>query len=170
MNDNQPPIVPSPEPESLPSKGKSGRFWQWFWLTFLVVSLAYAWYSFYVPSGGAVWAVDYTTAQKQAVESDKPIIIFFTAKWCSPCRVMKREVWADEQVMATVNETFIPVMIDVDDPAAAAIVNRYRVGGTPITIITDSTGNVVQYKQGRISKADFLEWVGELDPSAVEDL
>ncbi|MBW2714196.1 MAG: thioredoxin family protein [Deltaproteobacteria bacterium] len=169
MNDNQPPIVPSPEPESLPSKGKSGRFWQWFWLTFLVVSLAFAWYSFYAPSTRAAWAVNYTTAQEQAVESDKPIILFFTGKWCSPCRIMKREVWADEQVMATVNEAFIPVTIDVDDPNAAAPLNRYRVGVTPTTIITDSKGNVLQYRQGRISKADFLEMLGQLDPPAVKD-
>jgi len=32
------------------SKKKSHPFWQWFWLTFLVVSLWYAWYSFYVPT------------------------------------------------------------------------------------------------------------------------
>ncbi|MCP4800044.1 MAG: DUF255 domain-containing protein, partial [bacterium] len=152
MNENKPPIVPTTEPESLPSKGKSGRFWQWFWLTFLVVSLAYAWYSFYVPSNRATWTVNYTTAQEQAVESDKPIILFFTGKWCSPCRIMKREVWADEQVMATVNDAFIPVMIDVDDPNAAATLNHFRVGVTPTTIITDSKGNVLQYRQGRISR------------------
>jgi len=82
---------------------------------------------------------------------------------------MKREVWADEQVMATVNEAFIPVTIDVDDPNAAAPLNRYRVGVTPTTIITDSKGNVLQYRQGRISKADFLEMLGQLDPPAVKD-
>ncbi|MCP4144348.1 MAG: thioredoxin family protein [bacterium] len=169
MNENKPPIVPTTEPESLPSKGKSGRFWQWFWLTFLVVSLAYAWYSFYVPSNRATWTVNYTTAQEQAVESDKPIILFFTGKWCSPCRIMKREVWADEQVMATVNDAFIPVMIDVDDPNAAATLNHFRVGVTPTTIITDSKGNVLQYRQGRISRADFLEMLGQLDPPAVND-
>ena len=104
-------------------------------------------------------------AQKQAVESDKLIIIFFTGKWCSPCRIMKREVWADEQVMATVNEAFIPMMINVDDSNALATLNRYSVSVTPTTIITDSKGNVLQYKQGRISKADFFELLEKLDPS-----
>ncbi len=169
MNEKKPPIEPPTEPESLPSKGKSGRFWQWFWLTFLIVSLAYAWYSFYVPSNRDTWTVNYTTAQEQAVESDKLIILFFTGKWCSPCRIMKREVWADEQVMATVNDAFIPVMIDVDDPNAAATLNHFRVGVTPTTIITDSKGNVLQYRQGRISRADFLEMLGQLDPPAVND-
>ena len=170
MNDNQPPVMPSHKTESLTSKGKSGRFWQVFWLTFLAVSLAYAWYSFYAPSNRIAWADNYTAAQQQAVESDKPIILFFTGKWCSPCRIMKRQVWADEQVTATVNEAFIPVTINVDDPNAAATLSHYGVSATPTTIITDSRGNVLQQKRGGISKADFLELLGKLDPSAVEDL
>ncbi len=165
MNDNQPTIKPSTESESLPIKGKPpNRFWQVFWLTFLVVSLGYAWYSFYAPSNGIAWADDYTTAQQQAVESDKPMILFFTGSWCSPCQIMKREVWADEQVANTVNPAFIPVTIDVDDSNAAAALSRYAVGATPNTVITDSKGNVLQQIQGRMSKAEFLELLGELDP------
>ncbi len=166
MNDNQPLIMPSPEPESLPSKGKPGRFWQVFWLTFLVVSLGYAWYSFYAPSNRIVWVANYTVAQQQAVESDKPIILFFTGKWCSPCRIMKRNIWADEQVAASVNAEFIPVTIDVDDPNAAAALSRYRVGVTPTTIITDPQGKVLEQVEGGMGKTDFLELLGRLNPSA----
>ena len=145
---------------SLPGKGKSGRIWQVFWLFFLVVSLAYAGYSFYAPSNRITWAANYTTAQQLAVESDKPMILFFTGKWCSPCQIMKRQVWADVQVMATVNESFIPVTIDVDNPTAAPTLRRYGVRVTPTTILTDSMGNVLQQKQGRMSRAGFIELLG----------
>lgn len=74
---------------------------------------------------------------------------------------MKREVWADEQVMVTVNEAFIPVTIDVDNPGASATLSRYSVWATPTTIIADSKGNVLQYKQRGMSKADFLEMLGK---------
>ena len=57
---------------------------------------------------------------------------------------MKRNVWADEQVTASVNAAFIPVMIDVDDPDDASVLVRYNVGGTPITIVTDPNGNALQ--------------------------
>ena len=162
MSHNKPTVTPSTDPETVTSKGKSGRFWQVFWLAFLVVSLAYAWYSFYAPSNRIAWADDFIAAQQQAVESDKPIILFFTGKWCSPCQIMKREVWSDELVTATVNAAFIPVRIDVDDPNAATTLSRYGVGATPTTIITDSKGNVLQHKQGRMSKADFLGLLGQL--------
>jgi thioredoxin 1 len=166
MNDNQHLKTASPEPESQPSKGKSGQFWQVFWLTFLVVSLGYAWYSFYAPSNRIVWAANYTTAHQQAVESDKPIILFFTAKWCSPCRIMKRNVWADEQVMNTVNSAFIPVTIEVDDPVSAAALSRYRIGVTPTTIITDPQGKVLARIEARMDKTNFLELLRRLNSSA----
>ncbi len=166
MNDNQRRVAPEP----LTSKGKSGRFWQVFWLTFLVVSLAYAWHSFYAPSNRIAWVENFAVAQRQAGKSDKPMILFFTGKWCSPCQIMKRQVWADDQVMNTVNAAFIPVMIDVDDSNAAATLSRYEVGATPTTIVTDSDGNVLRWKQGGISKAEFLELLGELDPPTTEDL
>ncbi len=166
MSDNQPTVTPSTEPESMTSKGKPGRFWQVFWLTFLVVSLGYAWYSFYAPSNRIVWVANYTVAQQQAVESDKPIILFFTGKWCSPCRIMKRNIWADEQVAASVNAEFIPVTIDVDDPNAAAALSRYRVGVTPTTIITDPQGKVLEQVEGGMGKTDFLELLRRLNPSA----
>ena len=162
MSHNKPTVTPSTEPETVTSKGKSGRFWQVFWLAFLVVSLAYAWYSFYSPSNDIAWADNFTAAQQQAVESDKPIILFFTGKWCSPCQIMKRQVWADEQVMNTVNAAFIPVTIDVDDASAAATLSRYGVAATPTTIITDSKGNVLQQKLGGMTKADFLDLLGQL--------
>lgn len=79
---------------------------------------------------------------------------------------MKRNVWADEQVAALVNARFIAATIDVDDPDSAAALSRYRVGPTPNTIITDSQGKVLQQKEGGMGKAEFLELLGKLNPSA----
>ncbi|MCY2962540.1 MAG: thioredoxin family protein [Planctomycetota bacterium] len=170
MNDIQPQLPPSTEPASRPARGKVFPFWRWFWLSFLVVSLVYVWYCFYVPSNRVAWAANYSSAQQNATQSGKPIILYFTGKWCVPCRIMKREVWADEQVTAAVNAAFIPVTIDVDDPDAAETVNRYGVGATPNTIITDPQGNVLLHRQGGMGKADFLEMLGKLKPSATNGL
>jgi len=94
---------PSPGISEPPAHKRVFHFWRCFWLTFLAVSLAYAWYSFYVPVNSIAWADNYTSAQQQAAESGKPIILYFTGEWCVPCRVMKRQVWADEEVKTSVN-------------------------------------------------------------------
>ena len=158
----------SPAPansETPPGRKRVLHFWRCFWLTFLVVSLAYAWYSFYVPSNSIAWADNYTTAQQKAADSGKSIILYFAGEWCSPCRVMKRQVWADEEVKTMVNSQFIPVAIDVDNPDHAGVMTRYNVSGAPVTIITDSQGNVLDWRAGGIGKSEFLELLGSSDPS-----
>ncbi|QDU58847.1 thioredoxin family protein [Aeoliella mucimassa] len=148
---------------------KKSPFWRGFWLTFLVVSLAYAWYCFYVPNNDIAWAGNFAAAEQQAAASGKPMVLYFTGQWCVPCRVMKRQVWADDEVKTAVNADFVPVMIDVDDPQDESLVARYNVRGTPITIITDSAGNALRWRVGGISKAEFLELLREPTPTAAEE-
>jgi protein disulfide-isomerase len=107
------------------------------------------------------WISDFTEAQEQSIQSDKPMILFFTATWCVPCRIMKRTVWADEEVASKVNEQFIPVMAYADDPAMADVFSRYQVGATPATIITDPQGNALQWELGKMEKPDFLKWIDQ---------
>ena len=170
MNDLQSQLPTSSDSKSLPNRKPFFHFWRVFWLSFLAVSLVYVLYCFYVPSNGVAWADNYTVAQEQAVQSGKPMILFFTGKWCVPCRIMKRNVWADQQVTATVNAAFIPVMIDVDEPDAAAAMTRYRVGVTPNTIVIDPQGNVLRQRQGGMGKAEFLELIGALNSPSAKDL
>lgn len=144
------------------AKKQSHPFWKFFWLSFLVASLAYAWYSFYAPSNDVAWAENMAAAQEIANDSDKEIMLFFTGKWCSPCRIMKREVFADKEVTKAINSQVVPVIIDVDDPNAAEVVKRYNAGMTPITIFTDEQGEVIDYATGKIGKTKFLEMLENL--------
>jgi thioredoxin-related protein len=146
------------------AKNKSHPFWRWFWLTFLVVSLAYAWYSFYAPSNDIKWINDITSTQELTKNASKNTLLFFTGKWCSPCQIMKREVFADKAVESVINSQFIPVMIDIDNPNTKQIVKYYKVGTTPTTIILNSKGKVLDYKVGKIGKKKFLEMLSNIEP------
>jgi len=140
-----------------------------FWLAFLVISLAYAWYCFYVPVNTIAWADNFSQAQQQAADSGKPMILYFTGQWCVPCRIMKRQVWADEEVKTSVHSQFIPVAIDVNDPENEQTLNRYNVGGAPVTIITDAEGNALRWRVGGIGKTEFLELLQPPTPTTAKD-
>lgn len=163
MNDTESPSSSAAGSASKPRRGKF-NFWRWFWIGTIPVSLVWVYHDFYVPSSHLTWVKDYASAEQQAAHSGKPVILFFTAKWCVPCRIMKRNVWADEQVEALIKVWFTAVMIDYDDPNTAGIVGRYQVRATPTTIITDPHGLILQRTEGGMSKTVFLEWVGKLKP------
>ena len=142
---------------------KSKRFSQIFWLSFLFASLAYAWYSFYVPSNDIEWAEDMNKAELLAESTDKNLMLFFTGTWCVPCKVMKRQVFADKQVASAVNAKVVPVIIDVDDPKSKEIVERYKAGVTPITLFIDANGDVLDYAVGKMEKAAFMEMLNDIE-------
>lgn len=147
MNNSSPKITKTP----------SQRFWQCFWLTFLVVSLAYAWYSFYAPSNDIKWANNITSVEELTKGTNKKILLFFTGKWCSPCRIMKREVFADKEVTKVINSQAKAAIIDIDNPDSKELVAHFEVGVTPTTIILDAEGAVIHYITGKIEKKKFLE-------------
>ena len=131
--------------------------WRWFWRVTLIVSLAYAWFCFYVPKNDIVWADDYPSAKQLAVQSGKPMILFITGEWCVPCRIMKRTVWADDKVESVVNAGFTPLLIDVGEPGASLeALERFKVYVTPTTIIADAEGNVLEHVQGAMSKSELI--------------
>ncbi|PWI29547.1 thiol:disulfide interchange protein [Flavobacteriaceae bacterium LYZ1037] len=139
------------------SKMKTHPFWSFFWLTFLLVSLWYAWYSFYAPSNDITWIDNMESAQKLANNSDKKIMIFFTGTWCSPCKMMKRQVFAGQEVNKAMDAKVVSIEINIEDSNSEALIKQYSIGATPTTIFIDTEGNVIDYAVGKVGKAKFLE-------------
>lgn len=155
-NDNGSELEPKPKKKKKKKGGMLFRIWQSFWILTLFVSLGYAWYCFYVPGNRIVWADSFASAQRVTAESGKPMILFFTGKWCVPCRIMKRTVWADEEVESMVKLGFTPVLVDVDKPESAEILNQFPILGTPTTLIAGAEGEVLEQIAGGIDKANFI--------------
>jgi thiol:disulfide interchange protein len=111
------------------------------------------------PPDGIEWRTSFPAALDEARESGKPMLVNFTADWCPPCRVMKHDVWPDEQVQHAITESFVPVMIDVDDPSNAMVGRQYGVMSIPTILVVDADGKVL--RQGnfmtRNSLLQFLE-------------
>jgi protein disulfide-isomerase len=147
------------------------------WTIVLVLFLVFiVWYRwpllkgmYYFSAGGAApdtavpWRHDFQAALSEASQSGKPVLIDFTASWCPPCQVMKREVWPDAEVGQLAGDRFVPVLIDVDQERGLA--QRYGISTIPTVVVTDGTGRELR-RAGFLSRDQMIRFLRESAPAA----
>ena len=77
---------------------------------------------------------DVDDAFAEARESNKPVLLYWGAKWCPPCNQMKQTIFKDPGFIAE-TRNFIPVHLDGDDPGAQAWGDKFGIVGYPTVII-----------------------------------
>jgi thiol-disulfide isomerase/thioredoxin len=85
------------------------------------------------PKGAALWQHDEARAVAEARRTGKPLLIDFRADWCSACKMLDADTWADPAVRAEIEAHFVPLQIDMtaEDEATRKIAERYGVSGLP---------------------------------------
>jgi thioredoxin-like negative regulator of GroEL len=111
------------------------------------------------------WHATFEEAVTTAQRGNRPILIDFWADWCSPCKMMDAEVFANGDV-AKAAEPFEAVRIDYD--AKPALVRRYRIEAMPTFLVTDSYGNELFRYTGVVGAVAFRELLQSL-PRDVSD-
>jgi protein disulfide-isomerase len=77
---------------------------------------------------------DVEDAFAEARETHKPILLYWGAKWCPPCNLMKQTLFKDPGFVAE-TRSFIPVHLDGDDRDAQTWGKRFGIQGYPTVII-----------------------------------
>ena len=113
------------------------------------------------PESTAVdWKTDFEVALAESAKTGKPILIDFTASWCPPCVVMKKEVWPDREVGQAVNEQSIPLLLDIDLPQNKSLAIRYDVSSIPSLILVDAEGKVLR-SGGYMTSSEVIDFVSK---------
>lgn len=73
---------------------------------------------------------------------DLPVMLYITAPWCEPCHLMEKTTLADPDVVATLNDDFIPILVDADK--RPDVDSRYNRGGWPTTAFLNAEGEVLE--------------------------
>jgi len=94
--------------------------------------------------------------KKEVLESNKPVVVDFWAKWCMPCKKI-------EPIIESLSEEFKDQIkffrLDVDEnPSVAA---EYSVRGIP-TLFLSKNGEIVDRVIGVISKKELLKKIRKL--------
>jgi len=106
-----------------------------------------------LPAG---WETDFTNALAKAKAQQQPVLAYFTASWCGPCKMMTRTTLTNETVIQALNN-FSHVAVDIDDHQELA--QAYGVREVPTFHVLTSTGDKVSTTTGYQDAGRFLTWL-----------
>jgi thiol-disulfide isomerase/thioredoxin len=118
-----------------------------------------------VPPG---WSTNLHDALAAARTNQKPVVLYFTAEWCGPCRVMGASTLRETNVLRRL-EDFSLVALDLDLHGDLAA--RHQVSAIPTFLILapDGDGTEAARHTGFIDAKPFAEWLSR-GTAAVERL
>jgi len=65
----------------------------------------------YVSGDGLNWLA-FNDGMEKAKKENKPIIVDVFADWCQPCKMMDKEIYANEKIIDYLNDNFVAIKVD----------------------------------------------------------
>ena len=90
---------------------------------------------------------------KEIINTNKPVLVDFTATWCGPCKMMAPIL---KDVKKEIGDAVTIIKVDVDKSPQAA--NEYQVQGVP-TLILFKNGIPLWRQSGVVPKAGLVELI-----------
>lgn len=109
------------------------------------------------------WRSDYQTARKESQEKNKPLVIDFFTDPCPWCVKMDTTTYADPQIVALLNDKFIPLKIHGSNETKLAA--ALQIASYPTTVFASPDGKILGTEVGFREPARFSELLLRLGAS-----
>ena len=91
-----------------------------------------------------------------ARSENKPVFVYWGAKWCPPCNQVKATLF-NRQDFIERSRAFVPVYVDGDSPGAQKIGARFKVSGYPTMVLFTPQGQEVTRLPGDVEPVRYTE-------------
>jgi thiol-disulfide isomerase/thioredoxin/YHS domain-containing protein len=92
---------------------------------------------------GPNWRLNLDEAEKQAMQTNRLVLIHFWAPWCGPCSRLEANVFSQPGVGPALESRFVPVKINLDDQAYSATARLYEIQTIPTDVIITPSGRLI---------------------------
>lgn len=107
------------------------------------------------PKNGINWETDLLKARSKAMQTGRPILIVFGAEWCTFCKKMENTTLSEKEMVAAINERFVPVHLDFDK--SKPIAQALELKGIPSSIVISTEADVLSRKDGFAKSEDYYK-------------
>lgn len=106
-----------------------------------------------LPAG---WSTNFNATLADAKTNHRPTLVYFTASWCGPCKMMVRTTFTNEAVIKALG-AFSYVAVDIDEQAPLARV--HEISAVPTFKVLTTEGDAVASTSGFQSPEVFVAWL-----------
>lgn len=91
-----------------------------------------------------------------AAAQDKLVYLDVNASWCTPCKLMQRDVYTNKEVGSFFNTNFINYIVDIDKKEGPDLKLIFDIKVIPTLLWLDGKGRVVHRHEGAQYHRDLL--------------
>ena len=105
--------------------------------------------------------INYDDILARSAAEHLPVVVYFTATWCGPCKVMDKYVFSDEELARRLNTEFISIKLDVDNPDYKDLVYIYDASALPTMVMVNQKGAELARRRGSLSISGVHRFLDE---------